>query len=182
MSANAASAAAPVAPLTKISAASAESVELAKQLLAETREELSRADGKASILFAAATVVAGAIVTGIVAGSWSPTALHPFPQLLWWLGSALVAVGMWFLGSAVYPRVRDTPQRGRVTYFMDVIAHDDASLCDALIDQARDPLARTVHQLRALSPMVRQKYRDIAAALRLLAIGVTLTLVAALIG
>lgn len=158
-------------------------VDFASQLLAEVREELSRADGKASILFAAATVVAAAIITGIVAGPWSPTDLRPFAQTLWWLGTLFVAAGLGFLGSAVYPRVRDPHESNRVTYFMHVLVHlEPNDLRRVLEVEARDPLSRSIHQLQALSPIVKRKYRDVAHSLKLLTGGVVLTVLAALIG
>jgi Family of unknown function (DUF5706) len=158
-------------------------VELANRLLAETREELGRADGKASILFAAATVVVAAIVTGVVTGPWSPTQLQPLAQSLWWLGTVLVAAGVLSLGMAVYPRLRDEQGRDRMTYFMHVLAcRDDDAVREGIQRESADPLARPVEQLRRLGPVVKHKYRCIAAALMLLGVGALLATLAAVIG
>jgi hypothetical protein len=45
----------------------------AAQLLAETREEVARADSKAEILFAAFGIVVAAVLGGLVTRGWSPT-------------------------------------------------------------------------------------------------------------
>jgi hypothetical protein len=47
--------------------------EYARLLLAEAREELGRADQKASLLLAAASVAIAAIVTGLVGSGWKPS-------------------------------------------------------------------------------------------------------------
>jgi hypothetical protein len=57
--------------------------ELPEALLEESREELGRADGKASILFAASGVVVSVLLAGAIARKWDPTELGWF-QLLWW--------------------------------------------------------------------------------------------------
>lgn len=51
-------------------------LKLAMQILGEAREELARADGKAGLLLAAAGVVVGALLAGLLAKDWDPTSLH----------------------------------------------------------------------------------------------------------
>ena len=50
-------------------------VSLTLQLLAETREELHRAEGKAAMLFAIFGIGFGAVLAGIIAGDWKPSDL-----------------------------------------------------------------------------------------------------------
>ncbi len=54
-----------------------------KELLVESREELARADGKASILLSALGVAADVIAAALLAGDWSPEGLHPPYRIIW---------------------------------------------------------------------------------------------------
>lgn len=94
-------------------------------LLAETREELQKADTKASILLAASGIVLGALVTALAAGTWTPSDLAHH-DARW---SALVAIiiaafGLCFLEAAVMPRLRSREMaREQLHYFGNVQAY-----------------------------------------------------------
>lgn len=62
--------------------------ELAKVLLAESREELTRADGKASLLLAALGIGLSAILGAVLAGNWAPFVLASPWEAIWWTGAA----------------------------------------------------------------------------------------------
>jgi len=79
---------------------------LAETMLREAREELSRADGKSSLLLAAVGVVVGAVAAAVVAGEWSPFDLSPFIQWLWWAGNGAG------IGSLVAWPTRCFPEQG----------------------------------------------------------------------
>lgn len=79
-------------------------LELGKTILREAREELARADGKASILLAAIGVVIGAIFAAILGGSWRPHHLDNNIEWLWWVGAVVGLAGATVFGSAVFPR------------------------------------------------------------------------------
>src|SRR3954452_18945096 len=74
-------------------------------LLKETREELIRADAKASLLFAATGVVLAAVLTGIISGKWNPGDLKAGATGAFILGATAYAVAVISLGYAVWPRI-----------------------------------------------------------------------------
>ena len=133
-------------------------------MLAEAREELDRADSKASILLAASGVAAGALLAGIVGGSWSPSRLGPPIQAMWWFGVAAAAAGIWNLASVIYPRTRRLggARFDHIDYFCDILAFADA---DALMAALRRACAAGIEpvadQLRQISLIVDRKYRHI---------------------
>ena len=151
---------------------------LAKELLAESREELARADGKASILFAIAGIVIAAVITGIIAGTWKPSALPALPEATWWCGAALVIASVVLLGAAVYPNLGRNGSAGRVTYFEHVRSYADrATLIAALEREANSDSERAIEQLEVISDLVHRKYVLIQIALWALAAGALACLV-----
>ncbi|MFJ4975432.1 hypothetical protein ACIP6X_08850 [Streptomyces coeruleorubidus] len=78
--------------------------ELTRDLLAESREQLAKADSKAGLtlatLGAALTALLGAIAGGLIA----PGQYAVVPQLLVWAGCAACAPSLVLLGLAVSPR------------------------------------------------------------------------------
>lgn len=139
--------------------------ELSRRLLVEAREELLRADTKASLLLATAMIVAAAVLAAMLAGDWRPSSLTPWAQLIWWAAFAVGTGGLVALGIAVYPRTRRT--RGAVdiiTFFGDIAETD--------VDQASDKIARSARsdapviiQLVQVAAIVRVKYRWIRAGM-----------------
>ena len=53
-----------------------DSTKYREALLTETREELQKADSKASILLAASGIAAGALLSATLSGQWTPNKLH----------------------------------------------------------------------------------------------------------
>jgi Family of unknown function (DUF5706) len=134
----------------------------AASLLGNAREEISRADAKASILLAASGVAAGALLAGLIAGSWTPAELRPAIQWAWWLGVAESAIGICCLAWAVYPRERknDSGLPWTVVYYGDVVAYPTtADLVAALNRSAETNIERIADQLRHVSWIVCHKYR-----------------------
>jgi hypothetical protein len=81
--------------------------EYQEALLAETREDLQKADAKSSILLATAGVAMGALATGFAAGTWSPSRLRSsWAEAFAWTAIVLALVGLCVLGAAVKPRLR----------------------------------------------------------------------------
>lgn len=143
----------------------------AASLLAECREEVDRADKKASILLAATGVGIGALLAGLIAGKWSPFQLKDAIQWLWWTGVAATAGGLWYLACAVYPRTRrrgvDKPES--VAYFGDVLAFPTtAELTSAIAHSSEVSLTRLADQVRQVSLIVDRKYAYIRRAMWLL--------------
>src|SRR5690349_5547050 len=87
-------------------------------MLAEAREELTRADGKASILLSALGIAVGVVAGAILAGDWNPhNNLHRPWELLWWIGCALVGTTSVLLGLAIYPTLFNPHPGAAVTYY-----------------------------------------------------------------
>lgn len=154
----------------------------AEQLLAEKRKELTRADGKASILLAAVGVAGSVIGGAIVEGRWNPSRLGEPWRWVWWVGIAVAAMGILLLGYAVIPRVRHRGPREKVAYFGHAVMFEDpASFARALGEAAKDPLARALDQVWVLSRVVQRKYRATRNAMVLLATAIAM-LIAAVLG
>jgi pycsar effector protein len=155
----------------------------ATSLLSGAREEIDRADAKASILLAASGVAAGALVAGLAAGTWTPLKLQAAIQWVWWLGVAESAMGICCLALAVYPRERknDSGVPWTVLYYGDVLAYrTTAQLVAALNRSAETKIERIADQLRHVSWIVDHKYRLIRWGMRGLFLA-AVTIVAALV-
>jgi Family of unknown function (DUF5706) len=140
-------------------------------LLRESREEVIRADSKASILFGLLSVAFGVVLAGLIAGDWSPADLRAAAEWLFWGGAAAAAASMVMLGSAIWPRITHLEDREEVSYFGHVAAYRRREqFRDAVVRQAaRDPDGRTVDQVHAIARIAMRKYRLIQAAIIALA-------------
>jgi hypothetical protein len=129
-------------------------------LLANTRDELSRGDSKASLILAASGVIIGALVGGIASSGWRPTSLGVFEQVLWWAGVGAAAAGLFLTAASVYPRTgrRGTPHAELPAYYGDVATYPDIESFRQALDTAPDPSGRLIHQVYVLSMIVQRKY------------------------
>jgi hypothetical protein len=130
-----------------------------RHLLAETREEVTRADTKASIVLAGAWVVVGFLLTGLVTGDISIAGSRWYVGALAWAAGGLLVGGVGVLGSAVYPRTGN-PQRGHARWFAEIerYKNDDAGLVQAVETDQADGM-RDLHQAFSLAEIVGRKYR-----------------------
>jgi len=135
--------------------------ELARTLIAETREEIARADQKAGTLLAAAGLAAGVVGASIMAGQWSPFGLRPAAAVLWWLAVAGTAAGIALLGAVIYPRSAPGANGRAFHYYGHGEAHDGPDgVAAALRDRATVPeLERLAGALYPLARIVTRKYR-----------------------
>jgi hypothetical protein len=143
----------------------------ASSLLNSAREEIDRADAKASILLAASGVAAGALLAGLVAGNWTPLELQMKIQWVWWLGVFQAAAGTFLLALAVYPReqINDSEIPWAVIFYGDVLAYRSTTqLVGALERSAKTRIERTADQLRRVSVIVDRKYRLVRRGLLML--------------
>jgi hypothetical protein len=155
--------------------------ELAKTLLAESREELTRADGKASLLLAALGIGISAILAAILAGDWTPFKLEQPHQGAWWVGAGFAGAAFLCLCAAVYPKVKHRNTAKGVTYFGDVAALKSVDeLRAALKCSETDPAERSVTQLHVVARLVGRKYRYIRLGLITLGIAAAVMLSAVL--
>lgn len=148
-------------------------IDYSKSLLTEAREELVRADNKASILLAASGVAVGALLAAILAGDWTPFSLNVRIQWLWWVGSAFSVGAIYYLGSAVYPRIRaQGPRPKLIAYYGDVVAANDKQyVAELLAESSLDPKERLLDQIIQISRTVQTKYLAIRKAMCCLGIG-----------
>jgi hypothetical protein len=148
-------------------------VALTQQLLTEAREELNRADNKASMLLAIFGVGFGAVLAGVVAGNWKPSDLTAGAEVVWWLGASAAAAALVAVGAAVWPRVSSEHATGRITYFAHVAGYRTReALHEAIERQSETDAERPIEQLRAISSIVMRKYRLVQLGLVLYGLGV----------
>jgi Family of unknown function (DUF5706) len=147
--------------------------ELARRLLSEAREEVARADAKATTLLAGVGVAVGAVLAGLLSGGGvSLTTLDRRAQLFSWPAIGAVLIGLGLLVAAVTPRT-GVGQGSPVHYFGDASAFEDIeSLEDGIISTAKSGLLRRdVAQLLATSKIVASKYSQIRWAIWIISVG-----------
>lgn len=142
-------------------------VQYAERLLATTREELHRADTKASIVFASASAVIVTLMAATLAGGWSPARLVGPRALLWWAGTAVAGVAVVLMGAAVYPRGPGTGRNGPpLTFYGDAARFADATALRAALERsATRELEQLADQLMRVSRIVGIKYRLLALSM-----------------
>lgn len=151
-------------------------------LLSEAREELNRADQKASILMAAATVSAASIISGVLGSGWRAGVLSPLSAASWWVGAALVLVGIGLLLWALFPRWRASGHTAG-PYFGEVADAESLLTLDAVTAPTVDAyLHRIAGQYLQVARIARRKYVLIQAATFALGIGGLLSVTALVIG
>ncbi len=158
--------------------------DFAVTLLTEARDELTRADQKASILLAGTTVAIGAVVSGMIASGWRPDELTPPWSLVWQAGGALGLAGTSALVAAVYPRTRHgVDDEAQLFYFGHAARIATVSdLARELRRSSEDTFTRSADQLWRISRVVTTKYRFVRAAIWLLAVATILTLSGSILG
>lgn len=148
-------------------------VALASDLLRETREEVGRADGKASTLLGAVVIVLGLFVAAILAGSWTPLRLPVVAALLWWIGAGFAGLGVVLLCTCIYPNVGNQLTKQVLGYFGHINLYDTREeLAEALREHAERPLDRLTDQLFVISRIVQRKYRFMRWGMQSLGIAV----------
>jgi Family of unknown function (DUF5706) len=160
----------------------ASAVELARNLIGETREEIGRADHKAATLLAGVLVAAG-----LVAGRSQPPALRLAPaSALWWIAALATGVGVALLCACVYPA--GTRRQDRLARHVGYFGHlNECSTVEqiaaALRRQVAAPelewLSRT---LLTLSAIASRKHRLVRLAIWTFAAAVALAIASVLAG
>lgn len=148
------------------------------KLLAETREEVARADTKASILLGLAGVVA-TVYIGLTVDNSSLGSPPRWTGTLILVGGILYLMGIACLALAIFPR--STAKRNDLPFFFgDVAAYpDEASLSIVVEQAASQPLARALNQLLVVSKIVVRKYRQVQYGMVLLGCGSLVSLIGA---
>jgi len=130
-------------------------------LLRETREELQKADNKASILLAASGIVFAAVLTAATTIGWDPDRLTvPTARITLWVAIGLITVGIVLIAAAVKPRLRiESATHEEIDYFGDVEAYWPRWWqFRGRQKQIADARQRFVHALS--SGHQRQRYRE----------------------
>jgi len=129
-------------------------------LLTDARDELNRADSKASLLLAAIGVIIGALIAGLAGSKWTPMTLDTGAQAVWWAGVSAAAAGVFWIAASVYPRIHQpkTPRHGLPTFYGDVAAYQDVDAFRVAIGQAPEARERLINQTYVISKIVQWKY------------------------
>lgn len=151
----------------------------AMSLLSEARDELTRADLKASILLAASGVGASSILAGMISSTWSPLLLRTPWNLIWILGACLGLAGIGALAWAIYPRTsRGRDDEGQLFYFRQAAGvRSVEELTAELRKSSLDAFRRSADQLWRVSQVVSSKYRGVRVGIWLLIVGSIMMLV-----
>jgi Pycsar effector protein len=146
-----------------------------RQLLKETREEVTRADAKASIVLAGAGVVVGILLSGFITKDVSLAGQSATVKVLVWVSGILLVVGVALLAAAVYPRVGRVEQ-GHARWFAELVQYgtDQDALARAVETDRAEDGTRDLHQAVALAQIVDRKYFLTKAGMWGLAIGFAL--------
>jgi hypothetical protein len=111
-------------------------------LLRETREEMVRADQKASILLATVGVVVGVAAAALVQVKFAPSALPGSVQWLWWVGVVLTTAGTVAFGATIMPMLGSGGDGRTVQYFGDIARFSGSSselIALLAVEAARQP-------------------------------------------
>ena len=152
-------------------------------LLRDSREELTRADSKATVLLGTAGVGASIIAGDIVAGHWTPPSLPPWAQVFWWIGVCAAGAGFVSLTYALSPRLYGSAEKGNLRHFGHIAQYQSPSeLLEPLNSASGNMLIAKVSQLWAIGKIVTHKYALIRVALQLFAASILFLIVARLAG
>jgi hypothetical protein len=167
------------------SPAPADLVPVCERLLSELRNEVARADSKASVLVAALGMTAG-VFSGLLAGrDWTPSDLSWAATALWWAGTVALGLSLFALLLAVLPRFGSgTWAPGRpLSYFGDIRqAVRLGRLEAALADTHRDPTTGLTAALAEMSRIAARKHQWIRTGLIAFCTGTVLLPASLLIG
>lgn len=151
---------------------------LAAAMLAEVRDEIDRADQKASLLIGSLGIAFTILLSGMIGGDWTPGTLSPFGATVWVLGVVAAGASVVAAAAAVWPRLSRGPGPGAITYWGQIRGlGTPADVEKALTERGVHPPERTFQQLLVLSSVVQRKYRAIRLSMTLAGVGVALIVV-----
>lgn len=154
--------------------------EFLRILTVETREELTKADGKAGLVLSCLGVALAALLAALGTGQLTPQQYPLLPRVIFWAGCASCVPAVILLGLAIAPRP-GRPRRSRGHYFADVGASSTAgSLGERL--RRTDLRERDLDQIVRLSRIVIVKYRCVQYGMLCSAAFVLLTVAAVTLG
>ncbi|GAB16923.1 hypothetical protein GOEFS_017_00390 [Gordonia effusa NBRC 100432] len=156
---------------------------LEETMLAEARIDVAQADHKATLILTMLGVGGGALLAGVLAGSWKPAYYNAVGEVVWWFAAAAAAGSLVAAAAAVWPRWKKNDSNGHVFYWGHVATHTDVTALGVTLDhQQAQRSDRTRYQLFELSHIVAKKYRCVRAAMILAGLAGAVFGLAALIG
>ncbi|RKR87244.1 hypothetical protein BDK92_1518 [Micromonospora pisi] len=135
-------------------------VRLAERLIAETRDEVRRADEKATHWLSVLGGAALALVTALTGQSWLPSDLRGADRWTWWTGCLCAALATLALVLALVPRTGGDENIQQVGYFGHVHQLGDPTVVRLCLERAaRDSMPGLVGELCWISRLAMTKYR-----------------------
>jgi MFS family permease len=138
----------------------------------ETREELNKADAKATTLTSIVGLILGAFLAGAIAGDFTPQRFSDGIEWLFWTGVVLASAAEVALCLAVFPRRKPKGSKEELEYFAQVAQFKTIETFKAALLEAGNEFERLASQVYVLSKIVVHKYTLIRMALLMLAAGV----------
>jgi hypothetical protein len=133
---------------------------LAERLVAEAREEVRRADAKATQWLTMIGSVVLALMTVLAGQSWRPSMLSESDQWTWWAGCASAAMAVFALVLALIPRTSGDPDLRQVAYFGHIHRLRDPTMVRHYVERAAaDTMPGLISQLCWISRLAMTKYR-----------------------
>ncbi len=146
----------------------------------DVREELTRADAKATTLLGLGGVLLGVALAGFSAGDWSPHDLPAPTEWLFWIGFAAVLIRQFYFLLAVMPRVSHDRPFQEIRYFGHIAplaSREDLYIALAQVDM---PYHHMVDQVWVLSRITDRKFFLIRRGLQVFSVGIVLAGIALL--
>lgn len=170
-------------PDAGVSRLSDDAREYAYKLLANTREELVRADAKAALLLATGGIAGSALLNGLLGGRWTPFQLVNSVEWLWWIGLLSAVGAVLSLACGVYPRTRGKGIRPELaSYYGDVVGISRDQLLFGIV-QVNDHIdSALVDQIYQIAHIVERKYKCMRVAIWAFGAGAVLCTTSVLLG
>jgi hypothetical protein len=134
-------------------------VDRASVLHSETREELARADAKATTLLSVTGLIIGALLAGAIAGDWTPQKLDNTVEWAFWPGLLLIAAAEGALFLAVVPRIKHDKDKKKLRYFGHVVQFRDLDDLREALETADSEHDRLLDQVFVLAGIAETKFR-----------------------
>ncbi|WP_127502273.1 hypothetical protein [Actinoplanes solisilvae] len=149
----------------------------ALRLLEESIAELTNEENKSTRVLAAFTAVVGALITGLIAGRWSPESLAQTCRVVWWLGAGCVFAALALVASsALYG------ERLAKSLPASSTSHDSTAIRDWLHELITHPGQEPASRLLRVCRTIGRKRRLLRGGVAAITIGLVLCLVSGVAG
>ncbi|WP_407565615.1 Pycsar system effector family protein [Streptomyces sp. 184] len=142
---------------------------IAERLVVATREDVARADTKASIM------LSGALALPVFVGSRVPKSGLGESAVLWAGAGGIWLLGVALLVGTVLPTTRTRRTTAGVTYYADALHDAEPAQLVHLVTRAGDaPTEWLLTQFRDLSGILARKYRSLRWGICCIVVGLAL--------